>query len=278
MLMPLLSLALAALSLGFAVDAHMAGHHHPRRHHELARRASSDIQLHLNARWTFYDVGLGACGKWSHPGDYMVALNAVQFGFGFPGPKCFKSITMRYGGQSVNAIVMDRCIGCPFGGLDLSPGLFEAFASKSEGVIYGTWFFNDGWGGGGGDGGGGGGGDDDDAPRPTYTHTHTHTPIWTPPPPPPSIPWTPPTALTPSTTAEIKAASTWKPVVTSSSSSSSSTSPTNALVHPTNGVPSGPTIPTGSGTKNVTKPQNIYRLNTSFINLGRFIVSTRSTT
>ena len=57
-----LSLALIALSLGLGTYAHSIGQH-KLRHHELARRASGDIQLHkrfLSARWTFYAVGLYA--------------------------------------------------------------------------------------------------------------------------------------------------------------------------------------------------------------------------
>ena len=62
MLARFLSLALIALSLGFGAYAHSAGHHYA-RHHELARRASSAVQLHKRfdlARWTFYAVGMYA--------------------------------------------------------------------------------------------------------------------------------------------------------------------------------------------------------------------------
>lgn len=55
-----LSLALIALSLGFGAYAHSAGHLNLRHHHELARRASSTVQLYKRfdlARWTFYAVG-----------------------------------------------------------------------------------------------------------------------------------------------------------------------------------------------------------------------------
>ncbi|KAH8107177.1 hypothetical protein BXZ70DRAFT_281371 [Cristinia sonorae] len=62
-----------------------------RHHNAISRRASSEVVHHKrevfnNARFTFYDVGLGACGKYNQPGDFIVALTAQQFGDGYPGP------------------------------------------------------------------------------------------------------------------------------------------------------------------------------------------------
>ena len=37
-----------------------------------------------------------------------------------------------------------QCPGCPYGGLDMSRGLFDFFAPESQGVLYGTWSFDDG--------------------------------------------------------------------------------------------------------------------------------------
>lgn len=37
-----------------------------------------------------------------------------------------------------------QCPGCPFGGLDLSQGLFDYFAPESAGVIYGHWEYGSG--------------------------------------------------------------------------------------------------------------------------------------
>ncbi len=57
-----LSLALITLFLGFGTFAHSNGHHNA-RHHELARRASSAVDIHKRfdaARWTFYAVGMYA--------------------------------------------------------------------------------------------------------------------------------------------------------------------------------------------------------------------------
>ncbi|TFK72205.1 hypothetical protein BDN72DRAFT_747953, partial [Pluteus cervinus] len=111
----------------------------------VAKRAKGDLskrQEFDSARWSFYDVGLGACGQYSNPGDFMVALNSAQFGDGYPGPNCFKQIWMTYNGKTTTATILDECPGCPYGGLDLSRGLFSFFADQSAGIIYGQWGFS----------------------------------------------------------------------------------------------------------------------------------------
>ncbi|KAF8352339.1 RlpA-like double-psi beta-barrel-protein domain-containing protein-containing protein [Amanita rubescens] len=248
-----LSLALIALSFGFGTFAHSNGHHNA-RHHELARRASSAVDIHSRfnvARWTFYAVGLGACGKVSQPSDFIVALNTPQFGGGYPGPNCFKQITMEYGGKTTTATILDECPGCPYGGLDLSIGLFTFFAAESVGVLYGTWFFSDGSGGGGGD--------------PTTTHTHTWSPSPTPSPPPliPSILNSP----TPSPT------TTWTPKPTSTSHSASSSGKPSSPMNNSTSV----AVPTGTTTGS-DQFGNINLLSLLIISLGDLVVAGQSTT
>jgi len=251
MLSRFLSLALIALSLGFGTFAHSNGHHNA-RHHELARRASSAVDIHGRGdnRFTFYAVGLGACGQVSQPSDFIVALNTPQFGSGYPGPNCFKKITMEFGGKTTTATIMDECPGCPYGGLDLSIGLFTFFAPESVGVLYGTWFFSDGSGGGGG--------------APATTHTHTWSPSPTPSPPPliPSV-------LAPTPT----------PTPTTSTSKSTSISSSNAS-HTTPSSHDNSTsvaVPTGTITTGSDEFENINRLSLLIISLGRFVVTAHST-
>ncbi|KAI0080575.1 hypothetical protein K474DRAFT_1581581, partial [Panus rudis PR-1116 ss-1] len=100
----------------------------------LERRAQFE-----NARFTNYKTGLGACGKTNSDGDFVRVLN---WGDGYPGPQCFKSITISYKGKTHEATIMDECMGCPPNGLDFSRGLFNYFASEDEGVIYGDWWYN----------------------------------------------------------------------------------------------------------------------------------------
>uniref|UniRef100_A0A8H7Y0E9 Uncharacterized protein n=1 Tax=Psilocybe cubensis TaxID=181762 RepID=A0A8H7Y0E9_PSICU len=115
-------------------------------HQNVARRPRGNVDLHKrysSTRWSFYDVGLGACGKTNVNSDFIVALNSEQFGSGYPGTHCFKPITLTYKGKTATATIMDSCPGCPYGGLDLSRGLFKYFASEDEGIIYGDWSFAD---------------------------------------------------------------------------------------------------------------------------------------
>ncbi|WWD10191.1 hypothetical protein V865_008325 [Kwoniella europaea PYCC6329] len=100
-------------------------------------------QSYSNSRATFYDVGLGACGWYNSASDYIVAQNSAQYGSGYPGPNCGRSISISYGGKTISATIADECPTCPYGGLDMSRGLFTQFASESAGVFYMTWWYND---------------------------------------------------------------------------------------------------------------------------------------
>lgn len=72
-----------------------------------------------------------------------------------------------------------KCPGCPYGGLDLSRGLFRQFAAEDVGVVYGEWYFGEddespqsGSNGGAGDSGGGEGGNPSVSTKaPTQTTT-----------------------------------------------------------------------------------------------------------
>ena len=86
-----------------------------------------------------------------------------QFGSGYPGPNCGRSITITAEGKSATATIVDevcstiaaftiilenlsslpfQCPGCPDGGLDLTEGLFSYFADPSVGVLTGSWTYN----------------------------------------------------------------------------------------------------------------------------------------
>ncbi|GAA5848680.1 hypothetical protein JCM8547_004594 [Rhodosporidiobolus lusitaniae] len=179
--LPVLTLASLALSPSVPVAGASSSHLSPRNpslHHQrfdrVHRSASLNTSLPLDsptvfggeaslATWgdeadqqrlakrgysgraTFYATGQGACGAWNTDSDYIVALNADQYGdLGAVSKWCFQTITISYGGKSTQAKVMDACPGCPYGGLDMSPGLFKYFASESVGVFYMTWEAGDG--------------------------------------------------------------------------------------------------------------------------------------
>ncbi|KAG7452650.1 uncharacterized protein BT62DRAFT_925206 [Guyanagaster necrorhizus] len=212
---PFVTLALSLAALAVPHD-----NIHAHRHNGVAKRARGDLNTFVkrydNARWTYYDVGLGSCGSTSVSTDYIVALNSDQYGSGYPGPYCFQTITMTYGGKTTTATIMDECPGCPYGGLDLSRGLFDFFADESVGVLYGTWTFNSGNSG------------TSSSSSTTYVYTPTTTSTtsqWTPSTTSSSSQWTPTTTSTTWTPTTTSTSSIWS---SSSSSSSSTWSPTTA--------------------------------------------------
>ncbi|KAJ6623452.1 RlpA-like double-psi beta-barrel-protein domain-containing protein-containing protein [Mycena sp. CBHHK59/15] len=93
------------------------------------------------ARFTFFDTGLGACGTTNSPSDFIVALNSPQYD---NGQHCYEMIEITYNGKSARAQIVDECPGCPWGALDFSTGLFDYFASEDKGAIYGSWVFSGG--------------------------------------------------------------------------------------------------------------------------------------
>jgi hypothetical protein len=50
----------------------------------------------------------GACGTVNTNDDFIVALNAEDFGEGYPGVHCGKTITMSFGGKTAQAKIMDK--------------------------------------------------------------------------------------------------------------------------------------------------------------------------
>ncbi|KAF7347806.1 Expansin family protein [Mycena venus] len=104
-------------------------------HYSRTKRASTG-----NNEFTFYDPGLGACGGTNSGNDFVVAMNIPEFN---GGASCNKEITITYNGKTAKAQVVDECMHCGFGGLDLSRGLFNFFADESQGAIHGDWSYGD---------------------------------------------------------------------------------------------------------------------------------------
>ncbi|KAH9057098.1 RlpA-like double-psi beta-barrel-protein domain-containing protein-containing protein, partial [Lactarius deliciosus] len=116
-----------------------------RRHTGLAHRARGDVldKRDFSARLTFYDidVGLTACGGRYPASAFVVALNGAMFGSGYPGPHCGQQIVLTANGKTATATIVDMCPGCPYGGLDLTRGLFQFYADLGVGVLQGSWHF-----------------------------------------------------------------------------------------------------------------------------------------
>jgi expansin (peptidoglycan-binding protein) len=100
----------------------------------------SILRRHNNARFTYYETGLGACGHENKPSDFIVAMNSPQYQ---SGAHCGQKVKIEVNGKSAIAEVVDECPGCGYGNLDLSEGLFRHFADTKEGVLYGSWSFVD---------------------------------------------------------------------------------------------------------------------------------------
>ncbi|KZT03488.1 uncharacterized protein LAESUDRAFT_729065 [Laetiporus sulphureus 93-53] len=215
----LLGYILASLVVPLVAAGHLNRFNLHRRHDALARNATSGLtnlakrQSFSDARFTYYAVGLGACGQTNVPSDFIVALDSILYD---ASDECFKSITISYGGKSTTATIMDRCPGCPEGGLDLSEGLFEYFADTGEGVIYGEWSYA----------GSSPATTSSDTPTPTSTYVApTTSSTYVPPPTTSSTSaYTPPTTSSTYTPPPTSSSSTHvdTPSTTSSSSSSSS--------------------------------------------------------
>jgi len=256
-----LDLSLLALAAPLTVLAGTVHHPHAHRrnHHELSKRADASVQLHKrfsNTRWTFYDVGgaAGACGKFNTPDEHIVALNSAQYGGGYPGPNCWRKIVMTMNGKTTTAIVTDECPGCPYGGLDLTRGLFQFFAPLGVGVLQGDWHFAD-------EGG------EEPAPKPSPKSKPKTT--YSPPPPPTTHHHTTSTHEEPAppSTRSIK------PTTTPSTPASSSAvvQLPSISVNFSSGVASGLAIPTGGFAPENDEPQNVEACNEMLVNLGGLV-------
>ena len=175
-------------------------------------------------RATYYAAGLGACGEYNSGSDFIVALNAAQYGnMGQRSSWCGKTIAITYNGNTQYAQVQDACPSCPYGGLDMSEGLFSAFASTNLGVFQMSWTAAD------GSGGNNNNNNNNNNNGNQRSSTSSSTPAWTPKPTPtstwqaPTSTWTPPPAPTSSSSS-----SRWNPPSSSSAAPSSSAASSSA--------------------------------------------------
>ncbi|KAG8973893.1 hypothetical protein FRC05_008115 [Tulasnella sp. 425] len=210
-----LSVILASLSLVSA-----APHEHglvKKSHHGSAAHLH---QKRFSGRATWYDVGLGACGDYNGPSDYIVALNSNQLDTSvYPPVQCGRKVRISYQGKSAVATIKDECPGCPFGALDMSKGLFQHFTDLGTGEFTMNWDYV-----GSGDDSGDDNNKDDnkDDEKKTTTTTHRKTTTTT----------TTRKTTTTTTTTTKKSSSSSSSSTTSSSSSSSTSSSASSSTTP----------------------------------------------
>ncbi|KAL2266746.1 hypothetical protein VTJ83DRAFT_6098 [Remersonia thermophila] len=98
-----------------------------------------------NSKITWFHPGLGACGLYNGDGDIVAALSYADFDPHTPNgnpnrnTQCGRRVRISYQGRITDVAIVDRCPGCPPGGLDLSPSAFQRLADLGIGVIYGEW-------------------------------------------------------------------------------------------------------------------------------------------
>lgn len=105
---------------------------------------------------TYYSVGLGSCGITNTDSQHVVAISHVIFdSYGTANPNnnpvCGKTLTITgFNGQSFQATVVDRCVGCAEADLDMGEPFFnevtmgDGGAGKpADGRAHGfTWEWN----------------------------------------------------------------------------------------------------------------------------------------
>lgn len=101
-----------------------------------------------SGRCTYYNSEgrYTACGSQHNDNEYIVAMNAAQFDPYTPNGNpnynslCNKKIRVKGPRGTVVVRIVDRCAGCPYGGLDFSPAVFKAIAGDlGAGAIQVTW-------------------------------------------------------------------------------------------------------------------------------------------
>ncbi|KAF8873356.1 hypothetical protein BD779DRAFT_299506 [Infundibulicybe gibba] len=136
----------AALAILISISEALCGAGTPTTSGPAAREFSL-IKRFDQARFTFHNTdSVGACGEDITNTDFAVALDASQYQASTPAGSsisslCGQSIIITANGKTTIAKIMDECPGCPFAGLDLTPGLFSFFAPLSDDAITGSWNF-----------------------------------------------------------------------------------------------------------------------------------------
>ncbi|CAE6504178.1 unnamed protein product [Rhizoctonia solani] len=103
-----------------------------------SRQETHVLEKRRAGKATWFNTGLGACGKVSNDNQLIVALGPGAYQ---NGKMCGKTITVKNtkNGKSTTAKVMDLCPSCGSNNLDLSPAAFKKLGSLSTGVLSVSW-------------------------------------------------------------------------------------------------------------------------------------------
>ncbi|TFK55221.1 hypothetical protein OE88DRAFT_1017206 [Heliocybe sulcata] len=249
-----------ALSLSFfGLASADSSHAQLNRRHHVARNDLASRETHQlgkrfdNARFTYFQDGLGACGQYNGPNDFIVAVNIPQYD---GGSHCFETITITANGKTTQATVADECEGCPYGALDFSEGLFKFFASEDQGTIYGSWEF----------GSGAKPSTSTPPPPPSTTSTWSSTSTWSPPP--------TTSSKKPKTTSSTSTTSSTPTSTSSSTSSTPTPSSSSSSAAPSTTSSAADTLPTASE----SNPDNLEQFNMALVNLAGLVMAAATAT
>ncbi|KAG8716206.1 hypothetical protein FRC11_007380 [Ceratobasidium sp. 423] len=105
-----------------------------------SRQETHILEKRRTGKATWFNTGLGACGKVSNDKQLIVALGPGAYQ---NGKMCGKTITIKNtkNNMSTTAKVMDLCPTCGSNNLDLSPAAFAKLGSLSTGVLSVSWNF-----------------------------------------------------------------------------------------------------------------------------------------
>ncbi|KAN0127316.1 expansin family protein [Lactarius tabidus] len=106
----------------------------PEEFQELEKRTTH------TGRGTWYYTGLGACG-WTNTNSQLVVAMPQSLYNANGGSNCGQMVHISYGGNSIEAEMVDSCPGCGGNDLDMSEATFKSLASLSVGVIEIEWYF-----------------------------------------------------------------------------------------------------------------------------------------
>ncbi|RMZ73492.1 riboflavin aldehyde-forming enzyme [Pyrenophora seminiperda CCB06] len=137
--------SLLALIIGLAVGLPSRSHHHSPKKPDGAQEVTGDL--------TYFMVGLGACGITNHENDAIVAISHERFDeMGTDSNPnhdqlCGKKIRAhridsRTGKDvSMDFTITDRCVGCLYDDIDISPVYFDKMADHAAGRVKVQWYF-----------------------------------------------------------------------------------------------------------------------------------------
>jgi len=98
-------------------------------------------------RGTWFNVGLGNCGKWNANSDAIVAISTSRYNAN-GGANCdqWVQIVNTKNGKKAYGMTRDSCESCGTEDLDMSPSLFQQLDNLSVGQLKISWnFMAKGW-------------------------------------------------------------------------------------------------------------------------------------